>query len=203
MNMDDRIAKADFHALKELFFDTSPSDMVDIYYSEIAIRMVRDFGERGRDYLLELLQADGTAWERRAGALWGLQYNQQATPDIIKAFLQNLDARHNAVIIGSVEGLRVFGVDIGQVKVAALLKSDCAAVRGRAVEYCAALYPETCDNVLIAGIFDESFIVRMSAVDAIDDYALVHLVSHVKALLHREAHPDVIAAATQTVENSG
>ena len=73
-------------------------------------------------------------------------------------------------------------------------------MRGAAGRYLAGLWPATALAALYAQLHDASYVVRESAVDALDDAGLVAAVPLIEPLL-RDRHPHVRQAAQTALEN--
>lgn len=164
-----------------------------LYFGELAIRIQR-FGEPGLRFLLDEHPAIKRDEERLRALLLGLTYERRDDAAVREILLGYLDDARPLIIMDAIDGLRYWRISTARDRVEKLSRHPSPYVRGGMVRYMASLFPTEAKELLLTALHDEHYIVRESAVDAIDDEGIEELLPAVRPLLE-EAHPDVRGAA--------
>lgn len=176
-------------------FREAPSDAEDAALSlgELTIR-IQGYGEPGLSFLLDERAAIEQDEARLRAVLLGLTHERRDDATVRSLLLGYLDDARPLIVMDVIDGLRYELVYEAREQVIALAQHPSPYVRGVAVHYMAGLFPDEATELLLIALSDEHFIVRESAIDAIDDEGLVELLPAVRPLLD-DAHPHVRGAA--------
>lgn len=164
-----------------------------IYYGEVAI-CIQGYGEPGLSFLLDERAAVEQDEARLRAVLLGLTYERRDDAAVRAILLGYLGDARPLIVMDALDGLRYWRVYDARERVSALTQHPSPYVRGVAVHYMAGLFPDDATELLLTALHDEHFVVRESAIDAIDDEDLMDLLPLVRPLLD-DAHPHVRGAA--------
>jgi HEAT repeats len=164
-----------------------------LYFGELAIH-VQQYGEPGLDFLLAERPAIEQDEDRLRALLLGLTYERRDDATVRAILLEYLDDARPLIVMDALDALRYWRVSDAQEQGSALSQHPSPYVRGGVVRYMAGVFPNEATELLLAALYDEHFIVRESAIDAIDDEGLKTLLPAVRPLLE-DVHPDVRGAA--------
>ncbi len=172
-----------------------------LYFGELAIR-IQQYGEPSLDFLLAERPTIEQDEDRLRALLLGLTYEKRDDAAVRTILLEYLDDARPLVVMDALDGLRYWRVSDAQQQVNALSQHRSPYVRGGVVRYMAGVFPNEATELLLAALHDEHFIVRESAIDAIDDEGLKALLPAVRPLLE-DVHPDVRGAAQWALMDYG
>lgn len=166
-----------------------------LYYGELAVR-IQAFGEPGLEFLVAERPAIEHDEDRLRALILGLTYERRDDPTVSGLLLAYVEDSRPLVVMDAIDALRYWRVQDAWEQVNALAQHPSPYVRGGVARYMAGLFPNETETreLLLASLRDESFIVRESAVDAIDDEDIADLLPDVRPLLE-DPHPHVRGAA--------
>ncbi len=168
------------------------------YYMEVAARI----GEQGNDGMRFLQEQAGRVADdepRLRAVMLGLTTPRSTDPSVERFLLAHLGDRRPAVVMEAIVDLTALQALAAHDQVRALASHRSPYVRGAVLRYLGALFPMEAKPLLIAGLADGHFVVRESAVDALDEMDAVDTIDAIRPLLN-DPHPHVREAAEWAVQ---
>jgi hypothetical protein len=171
------------------------------FYQEVAI-VIRTVGDLGLGYLLGKLSASRIIPMR--SAILGLTFPPVQEPGLAAhiqhTLRQYIQHRHAIIAMDAIDTLRLLGDRTPTAAVLASATHPSAYVRGAVVRYVAELVPEQIPAIVLPALQDPHYIVRESAIDALDEIRWVDTAEAVRPYL-TDPHPDVRQAAATALEH--
>jgi len=171
------------------------------YYMEVAARI----GEQGNDgmrFLKEQVDRVADDEPRLRAVMLGLMTPGLTDPWVERFLLARLGDRRPAIVMEAIVDLTALQTLAAHDQMRALAAHRSPYVRGAVLRYLGALFPMEAKPLLLAGLTDRHFVVRESAVDALDEMNAVDTIDAIRPL-RNDAHPHVRQAAEWAVEHLG
>ena len=121
-------------------------------------------------------------------------------PELPAVYASYLRDSRGLVVMEAVDGLRLRQVRDAHEEVAALRRHRSPYVRGAVIRYLQDFFPDEAIPLALASLQDRHFIVRESAVDALDALDAVGALDAMRLLLN-DPHPHVREAAQWAIEH--
>jgi len=177
-----------------------------LYYEEIAWRIQQRHCRAGLDFLLAERTNVEADEDRLRGVLLGISTPELDGPELRSILRGYLNDARPLIVMDAIDSLAYLGVSEIRPRMLALSGHPSPHVRGGVLRYLAQLFPEEAMPLLLAGLHDDHFIVRESAVDALDEMKTLDEAGVARALmairpLLADAHPHVRQAAEAAVEH--
>ena len=200
------LVDADFETLVKFWNGPPPTqEEENLWYSEVAYA-IRDFGDPGSAFLLKQLDSrdnsrlaeaiEALCWQPSRGEATPLSSDQQH--QLGTHLLSYLDHPHPIVVMRTIVGLASLKETGVKDRVLALKQHASPYVRGGVLMYLTRIFPSEAFGPLCEALSDESYIVRMSAIDELEDLTATEAIPLIRPLL-RDPHPDVREAAEWTL----
>lgn len=181
----------------ELTARFSVDDEYDDYYEAVAHELYEQ-GEAGIEVLGQELA--GRRVPQLRAALTVLAMHQSADPEFVDK-VESLTGNSEPVIAG--DAIRLLGslgiTDLGE-RIRGMREHPSPFVRASVLDYLARAEPESAYPALLQGLRDGDYVVRETAVDALDDLGSTEAISMLVPLLE-DPHEDVRQAARTAVAN--
>ncbi|WP_169811844.1 HEAT repeat domain-containing protein [Nocardia grenadensis] len=184
-------------SMTELVARWSAGDEYDDYYEAVA-RELYEQGEPGIEVLTQEL--DGRRIPQLRAALTVLAMHQGSAPAFVEK-LKLLAGDSEPVIAG--DAIRLLGslgvTELGE-RIRGMGNHPSPFVRASVLDYLARAEPESAYAALVQGLRDSDYVVRETAVDALDDLDSTEAIALIEPLLE-DSHEDVRQAARTAVDN--
>lgn len=169
----------------------------DGYLEELAIELCTRAPDGIAFLKSQLGQLDA---DRVTAAILGLTFPPLDDPAVPQALRDLLSDDRPEVVAAAIRGLYDLGESDSLPRIAAMLPAPSPHVRCAALEYVRRMDPDRAKDVLLSALADDDYLVRMCAVDELDEYGDPATIPAIRPLLD-DAHPYVRQAAETVVEN--
>ncbi|TLF96654.1 hypothetical protein FEK35_28310 [Nocardia cyriacigeorgica] len=172
-------------------------DEYDDYYEAVAEELYRQ-GQAGIEVLGQELV--GRRVPQLRAALTVLALHQGEDPAFVDAVRTLVGGSEPVVVADAIRILGSLGATDMSQAVRRMSDHQAPIVRAAVLDYLARAEPESARPALIQGLGDSDYIVRETAVDALDDLGATDAISAIEVLLD-DPHEDVRLAARTAVDN--
>lgn len=179
----------------ELVDRFSVDDEYDDYYEAVA----RELYERGRVDVLER-ELSGRRIPQLRAALTVLAMHRGAESEFVER-VESLTSDSEPVV--AADAIRLLGslrvTDLGE-RIRGAGEHPSPFVRAAVLDYLARAEPASAYPALLRGLHDDDYVVRETAIDALDDLGATEAIARIEALLD-DPHEHVREAARTAVDN--
>ena len=169
----------------------------DGYWDELAIEL-RQRGSEGIAFLRS--QLDEPDADLVTAAVLGLTFPLLDDPSVPQRLLDLLSDERPLVVAAAIRGLYDYGRTDALPRILPLVDDPSPYVRCAALEFIRRLDPERSKGILLSALTDDDYLVRMCAVDELDEMRDPAVIPQIRPLLD-DTHPDVREAAETALDN--
>lgn len=193
---------AQFGSDERIFTDAN-ADEKELWLMEAAVKIAREAGPRGLDFLLQQVPAADEARLRgillalsMADSNW-LASNRETVKEVLLRFTHDPRAM---VVADAIDSLSRLGFGEAEDHIYPLLSHPSPHVGGSVLRFLSRHNPNRAKPLLIESLRSPEFLIRENAVDELDDLGCVEALPQLRLLLD-DPHPDVRQAAATAVKN--